>query len=173
VAKYILIRSRFTCRRLYNVNNASAAGRCSILKYFARYPMPNTRTSPCKMHVYSTQVHMAYSYMTRDRVCTLVEAISRTVIHKTIATCVAISTTVFKIGLYCEDKAVENGKAGPAVWRNISHVETFRPIRRNDSFRNPHRISRSSVFYVFAYCYHKRLRSHRKCHKYSFWQQLR
>lgn len=89
--------------------------------------------------------------MAWDRVCTLVGAISRTVIHKTITTCVAISTAVFKIGLHCEDKAVENGEAGPVVWRNISQVETFRPIRRNGSFRNPHRISCSSMFYVFVY----------------------
>lgn len=58
----------------------------------------------------------------------MVEAISRTVIHKTITTCVAISTTVFKIGLYCEDKALENSGAEVRPARpasNISHVETF------------------------------------------------
>lgn len=122
-----------------------------------------------------TQVHVAYSCMARNRICTLVGAISRTVIHKTITTCVAISTTVFKIGLHCEDKAVENGRQSKfgAVWRNMSHVETFRPIRRNDSFRNSHQIDRSPVFYVFVYYYRKRSRSHRKYRKYSFWQRLR
>lgn len=121
------------------------------------------RPPPPRAKCTYTQVHVAYTYMARDRACTLVEAISRTVIHKTITTCVAISTTVFKIGLHCEDKATENGKVGPGVWRNISHVETFQPIRRNDSFRNPHRISRSSTFYVFAYYYRKHLRLHHKC----------
>jgi len=61
--------------------------------------------------------------------CASAEAISRTVIHKTITTRVAISTAVFEIGLHCEDKAGEGRGESDELARNVSRVETLGQFR--------------------------------------------